>query len=103
MIHLSIELISICKNYDIHFVFLPANSTHLKQPLDVTIFCPIRIAWRHPSKGNPSKVKKMDGRSLSSVPEDCFPRILKLLMDQIQINSENNIRAGFRKTGEQCS
>lgn len=97
--HLSIELINICKNFDIHFVFLPANSTHLTQPLDVAFFRPMKVAWRQILQ----KWKKTDGRSLSCVPKGCFPRLLKLLMDQININSENNIRAGFRKTGKHHS
>uniref|UniRef100_A0A2A4JC07 Uncharacterized protein n=1 Tax=Heliothis virescens TaxID=7102 RepID=A0A2A4JC07_HELVI len=64
-------------------------------PLDVAFFRPMKVAWRQILQ----KWKKTDGRSLSCVPKGCFPRMLKLLMDQININSENNIRAGFRKTG----
>lgn len=94
--HLSIDLIRLCKSHDIEFVFLPANSTHLTQPLDVAFFRPMKIAWRQILQ----KWKKTDGRSLSSVPKGCFPRLLKTLMDEIKINSENNIRAGFRKTGK---
>ncbi|CAG4962562.1 unnamed protein product [Parnassius apollo] len=55
----------------------------------------MKVAWRQILQ----KWKKTDGRSLSCVPKGCFSRMLKLLMDQININSENNIRAGFRKTG----
>ncbi|XP_028167146.1 uncharacterized protein LOC114357630 [Ostrinia furnacalis] len=91
--HLSTELIDLCKSQDIHFVFLPANSTHLTQPLDVAFFRPMKIAWRQILQ----KWKKTDGRALSTVPKGCFPRLLKLLMDEI--NSENNLRAGFRKAG----
>ncbi|CAG4974683.1 unnamed protein product [Parnassius apollo] len=55
----------------------------------------MKVAWRQILQ----KWKKTDGRSLSCVTKGCFPRMLKLLMDQININSENNIRAEFRKTG----
>lgn len=36
--HLSADLIQTCKMYNIDFVFLPANSSHLPQPLDVAFF-----------------------------------------------------------------
>ncbi len=28
------------------FVFLPENSTHLLQPLDVSVFAPVKKEWR---------------------------------------------------------
>ncbi|CAB3233177.1 unnamed protein product [Arctia plantaginis] len=62
---------------------------------DVAFFRPLKVAWRQILQ----KWKKTDGRLLSCVPKGCFPKMLKLLMDQININSENNIRAGFHKTG----
>ncbi|CAH2088822.1 unnamed protein product [Euphydryas editha] len=36
--HLSIDVIKLCQEKDIHFIFLPKNSTHLTQPLDVAAF-----------------------------------------------------------------
>ena len=44
--HLSLEVISACEENDISFIFLPPNSTHLCQPLDVSFFRPLKIAWR---------------------------------------------------------
>ncbi|XP_075990155.1 uncharacterized protein LOC142985794 [Anticarsia gemmatalis] len=93
--HLSIELIKKCKEKDIHFIFLPANSTHLTQPLDVAFFRPMKIAWR--------KIifqwKKTDGRNQSSIPKGCFPRLLGKLMDDLKENGPANVISGFRKTG----
>ncbi|KAH9643133.1 hypothetical protein HF086_010585 [Spodoptera exigua] len=93
--HLSAHLIDLCKEKDIHFVFLPPNSTHLTQPLDVAFFRPMKQAWRSILQ----KWKETDGRNLSSIPKGCFPRLLKLLIDQLNINANSNIRAGFKKTG----
>jgi len=44
--HLSEEVIGACEENNIAFVFLPANSTHLCQPLDVSFFGPMKAAWR---------------------------------------------------------
>lgn len=38
--HISVELIEFCYERNIHFVFLPPNSTHLTQPLDVSFLDP---------------------------------------------------------------
>ncbi|XP_028030015.1 uncharacterized protein LOC114242908 [Bombyx mandarina] len=93
--HLSINLICKCKEKDIYFVFLPANSTHLTQPLDVTFFRPMKTAWRDIL----FNWKKSDGRSQSSVPKNWFPQLLKKLFQRIEKNQKNNIIAGFAKTG----
>jgi hypothetical protein len=44
--HISCEVISLCKDNDIEFVCLPANSTDKMQPLDVGLFGPMKQAWR---------------------------------------------------------
>lgn len=93
--HLSIDVIKLCSEQNINFVFLPANSTHLTQPLDVAFFRPMKIAWRNIML----QWKKTDGKAHSCVPKGCFPRLLKKLMEELHDNSENNIKAGFRKTG----
>lgn len=93
--HLSLKAVQLCKEKNIDFVFLPANSTHLTQPLDVAFFKPLKTAWRQVLE----QWKKTDGRDMKSVPKGCFPRLLKLLVDRISPNSEINIRAGFRKSG----
>lgn len=43
--HLTISGIKACSKHNIAFVFLPPNSTHLTQPLDVSFFRPLKIAW----------------------------------------------------------
>jgi len=44
--HISMESIKACKEHNISFVFLPANSTHLTQPLDVAFFRLLKCHWR---------------------------------------------------------
>ncbi|XP_060802603.1 uncharacterized protein LOC132902258 [Amyelois transitella] len=93
--HLSVELIKLCKEENINFVFLPSNSTHLTQPLDVAFFRPMKTAWRQILL----KWKKSDGSNETSVPKGCFPKLLKNLMEIIQDNAASNLKAGFKKTG----
>jgi len=41
--HISLSVIDECKKYNIRFILLSPNSTHLCQPLDVAFFRPIKI------------------------------------------------------------
>lgn len=44
--HLSPEVIKLSEKYNIDFIFLPPNSTHITQPLDVAFFRPLKGSWR---------------------------------------------------------
>lgn len=44
--HLSYNVIKSCMENDIHFVFLPKNSTHLYQPLGVAVLGPLKSLAR---------------------------------------------------------
>jgi hypothetical protein len=44
--HLSPSVLELCEAHNIRFVFLPENSTHLLQPLDVAVFGPMKKRWR---------------------------------------------------------
>lgn len=93
--HLSLESIRLCLEHDIHFIFLPANSTHLTQPLDVAFFAPLKRNWRQILE----KWKFGAGRNMSSIPKDKFPRLLNNLLKRLAVNASNNVRSGFRKCG----
>jgi len=45
--HLSNEVIRLSEKHSIDFIFLPPNSTHLTQPLDVAFFRPLKGAWKN--------------------------------------------------------
>lgn len=93
--HFSTDSIKLCKENNIRFVFLPNNSTHLTQPLDVAFFRPLKIHWRNILE----QWKKTEGKDECSLPKDRFPRLLKLLWLKIQKNGSENIVAGFNKCG----
>lgn len=90
--HLSLDLIKLCNEKNIKFIFLPSNSTHLTQPLDVAFFRPMKMTWRKILE----EWKKGPGRGEASVPKDRFPGLLKQLCDSLK---EDNVVSGFRKCG----
>jgi hypothetical protein len=44
--HLSPVVTNLCEEHNIRFIFLPENSTHFLQPLDVGVFGPLKRRWR---------------------------------------------------------
>ncbi|XP_065651325.1 uncharacterized protein LOC136079514 [Hydra vulgaris] len=94
--HLSIAVLDACQSSNIGFVALPANSTHLTQPLDVAYFRPMKINWR---KILCEWKEKGKGRRVASLPKDELPRLLDRLITNLNEHGNDNLRAGFRKTG----
>ena len=47
--HISISLIKVCKENNVHLMLLPSNTTHVLQPLDVGVFGPVKQAWKNSS------------------------------------------------------
>lgn len=90
--HLSLDVIKLCTDNQIRFIFLPSNSTHLTQPLDVAFFRPMKAAWRRILE----EWKSESGKGESSVPKDKFPGLLKKLCDTLE---ERNVISGFKKCG----
>ena len=44
--HISLELIELARENNIHLLCLPPHTTHLLQPLDVGVFGPLKQAWK---------------------------------------------------------
>lgn len=44
--HISIKSLKLAEQNNIHFIFLPPNSTHLLQSLDVAYFSSLKSNWR---------------------------------------------------------
>ncbi len=92
--HLSADVIEICELNRIHMLFLPPNSTHLLQPLDVAVYGPMKAAWRKVL----TEWKKADGRFYTTMPKVHFPRLLFSLLQSMEDKEEYAI-SGFRTTG----
>jgi len=76
--HFSAEVFDLCKENRIEFVCLPANSTHMMQPLDVCFFSEMKKNWRAQLKeyGNQDPTAKL-------LEKKEFPRMLKELLDSL--------------------
>lgn len=108
--HVSERVLAACRKYSIKFIFLPPNSTHWTQPLDVAFFAPMKRKWRKLlARWKASQVKRKrshseeptEGEANTSLtlPKDKFPRLLKVLWDELQENAETNLKNGFRACG----
>lgn len=94
--HLSCKVIEACEQYNIAFVALPPNSTHLTQPLDVAYFRPLKYHWR---KILDDWKSTREGQILPTIPKQRFPALLKELWEKILVKSADNLQAGFSKAG----
>lgn len=92
--HLSIDIIKECKKYDIVMTFLPPNTTHLTQPLDVCFFRPLKIHWR-----NVLTEYKTKHPHASGLCKDDFPKLLKKVIEKVEKNGSQNLVSGFESTG----
>lgn len=90
--HISLKVITECENNNIRFTLLPPNSTHLTQPLDVSVFRPIKRAWRE-ILGDWKKHNK------GVVRKDVFPRLLNQAIKKLDMTNKQNIISGFEATG----
>ena len=95
--HFSESVIRKCQKYQIKFICLPPNSTHLTQPLDVAFFKPFKVIWR---KILNDFCKTKVGVKEESIPKDIFPQLLSKLMKALKEGkSKENLVAGFKKCG----
>lgn len=94
--HISVRVVQLCQENDIKLIFLPPNSTHLLQPLDVAFFGPMKKAWRDILENWKSTSR---GSKATGLDKSQFPRLLKNLMEKIGFSSSQNIISGFRATG----
>lgn len=92
--HLSADVIELTETNNIKMVFLPANSTHLLQPLDVAVYGPMKKAWRKVL----TEWKMGDGKFYTTMPKIQFPKLLFTLLDKME-HKEDYAVSGFRATG----
>ncbi|XP_063218661.1 uncharacterized protein LOC134528923 [Bacillus rossius redtenbacheri] len=94
--HLNIEVLNLCEKYNISFILLPPNATHLLQPLDVAYFRSMKGEWRKIL----SEWKETSyGSRCATIPKDQFPHLLKTLLDNLAVRGQQNLKSGFKKCG----
>lgn len=94
--HVNDNVVEACEQNNIDFVLLPPNSTNLTQPLDVSVFRPMKGHWR--TLLTEFKSTSL-GRKYSTLPKAEFPKLLARLMERLNKNIKHNIMVGFRKCG----
>lgn len=92
--HFSPRVVEAALDNNIYMTPLPANSTHLMQPLDVSFFAPMKRKWREVLDG-----WRKESRRKGSIPKEQFPSLLNRLWIYIKENAAKNLQSGFRSTG----
>ena len=89
--HLSLTVMEQCREHNIRFIFLSANSTNLTQPLDVAVFAPMKGHWR--SQLNKYKEECVVKRIKNvTIPKKKFASMLRGMMEDHTVNNAANIR-----------
>ncbi len=73
------------------FIFLPAYSTHLTQPLDVGVFAPMKKQWRVELNKYKEYCISHNIRNVT-IPKERFGGLLKDMLNNNKVNNSNNIR-----------
>lgn len=94
--HINHHVLKLCEDNNINFIALPPNSSHLLQPLDVSVFCPVKNEWR---KVLCEWKESTRASHCTKILKQEFPALLKRLMNGLKDGIQNNLTAGFRKTG----
>ncbi|XP_045766027.1 uncharacterized protein LOC123867805 [Maniola jurtina] len=91
--HINVKIVKYCEQNDICFIFLPPNSTHLTQPLDVCYFGPLKKLWREILLNY-----KIKNPREATIHKGHFPNLLKQLVEKLN-EKNHNIISGFKSTG----
>jgi hypothetical protein len=89
--HLSLNIMEQCRENNIRLIFLPPNSTHLTQPLDVAVFAPLKKQWRKELDEYKESCTTNNIRNCT-IPKDRFASLLKATLDKNIVNNAQNIR-----------
>jgi len=90
MSHISVEVICLARQNDVHLLCLPPHCSHLLQPLDVGVFKPLKDEWRKIVKEwyKESRMKAVDKAQFSKL----LTKLYRTLKPHLAV-------AGFSKCG----
>ncbi len=77
--HFAPRVIKAAEENDVAMIALPANSTHITQPLDVSFFGPLKSHWR---KILSLWKEENLGKNLT---KDVFPQLLRVAIDSMGV------------------
>ena len=92
--HFTVEVIRAAQVNNVYFCALPPNATNLMQPLDVSVFGPMKRQWRA-VLGD----WRTESRKKGCFPKQLFPALLQRLTIAIAPTLEQNLKSGFRSSG----
>ncbi|KAJ8950560.1 hypothetical protein NQ318_015693 [Aromia moschata] len=92
--HFAPSVVQAAQENDIYMCPFPANATHLMQPLDVSVFGPMKKKWRAILE-----TWRKESRYPGSIPKEQFPILLNRLWLHISDTVSQNLISGFRTTG----
>lgn len=93
--HINHKIVDLCEANNIRMVFLPPNSTHLLQPLDVAVFGPLKTEWRKLI----TNWKLNHGKHMTTLPKWMVPKLLLQLEKVMDDKWDRLSKAGFRACG----
>ena len=93
--HINANVIRKAEENEIKFVFLPPNSTHFLQPLDVSVFRTLKAEWRK----SLTAWKLHEGRRLTVLPKWAVPDLLRRLDEAMAEKWGPLAQAGFSASG----
>lgn len=89
--HFSPKVIEATVLNNIKFIMLPTNSTHLTQPLDVSVFHPLKVCWRRILEQ-----WRIQSRHSGCIPKTQLPGLLARLWKKL---NGDHLMSGFSKAG----
>lgn len=87
--HITLQLSDFCSENNIEVIALFPNATHILQPCDVSLFHPLKVAWKKSSDDWRSKLK--------TLTKEDFASVLKTATDSLDF--KKIMQSGFRMTG----
>lgn len=89
--HASVEFLYLCYSHQVHLLFLPAHSSHVLQPLDLSCFAPVKSIYRK---------EIADLATLDDAAPVKKNRFIKAYFKaRIEGLTERTIRSGWRAAG----
>lgn len=87
--HMSMPLVTFCREKGIELIGLVPNSTHIMQPLNISFFHPFKETWK---KAVP---RWKNSKNVTRVKKEDFPLVLQFALDNMK-EEKNAVISGFK-------
>ncbi|GBP22503.1 hypothetical protein EVAR_78681_1 [Eumeta japonica] len=90
--HMTMPLVTFCREKGIELIGLVPNSTHIMQPLDISFFHPFKETWK---KAVP---RWKNSKNIARVKKEDFPLVLEFALKNMK-EEKNTVISGFKAAG----